>query len=225
MALSKDDLAAIRNAAKEAAQEAIREHFDGPVESVTAQLESIGPIEISVDDDAAKRIARAVVEELGSSGFAGKPTARTLTRHETVRALIQTPLSQQLMPGEWLTVNLQINGSEKLSEIDYWRVRLNTGCGPQGELEGQPAAFRGFETADTPAERARLERANSTSRVFDLQKVGDHYELDMNAPLVEVAGLEPIKAHPLVHAVRVQSWEALDEWIRFTAAGRPNKAD
>lgn len=163
---------------------------------------------------------------VGGDGAALAQNPNIAARNPKVPALIQTQLSQQLLPGEWLLVNMQIDGADKgIAEVDYWRIRLNTGCGPQGELEGQPAAFRGFEQADTPAERVRLDRANSTARVHDVKRVDGRYELDIDTHLVDVAGIERIKAHPRVHAVRVANWAALDEWIRFTAGGRPNKAD
>lgn len=147
----------------------------------------------------------------------GNPIA---AHHDAIPALIQTDTSMKLLPGEWLVVNLQVNGAELITDIDYWRVRLNTGCGPQGELDGQPAAHRQFETADTEAERERLARATSSSFAFDLAWVNDNWQLDMSKPLVKVAGLTPITAHPIVHIVRAVSWDALDEWVRWTAQGR-----
>lgn len=147
----------------------------------------------------------------------GNPIA---AHHDAIPALIQTDTSMKLLPGEWLVVNLQANGAELITDIDYWRVRLNTGCGPQGELDGQPAAHRGFETADTPAERERLARATSSSFAFDVAWVSGNWQLDMSKPLVKAAGLTPIAAHPIVHIVRAVSWDALDEWVRWTAQGR-----
>lgn len=146
----------------------------------------------------------------------GNPIA---AHHPTIPALIQTDTSMKLLPGEWLVVNLQVNGAELVTELDYWRVRLNTGCGPQGELDGQPAAHRQFETADTEAERERLARATSTSFAFEVVKTGDTYA-PITMPLVIAAGLKPIAAHPIVHVVRAVSWDALDEWVRWTAQGR-----
>lgn len=226
--LSPEDLAAFAEASKKAAADGIAEYFTafesvmGEVSELTAQ----GGVDLSPDAIAAigAEIARqlAKADQVAAVSPQGNPIA---ARHPKIQALIQTPLSQQLMPGEYLLVNMQINGAEKLADADYWRVRLNTGCGPQGELDGQPAAHRGFETADTPAESLRLARATSTSRCYNVVKVGDRYLLDESAPLIDAAGIERIKAHPKVHAVRVANWEALDEWVRWTASGRPNKAD
>lgn len=141
--------------------------------------------------------------------------------------LIQTPLSQKLLPGHWLYTNLQVrpNAPVTLGSASgaALRVRLNVGCNATGGLEA--AAFRGFEQADSVTEQPRLDRANSTSFVFDIEPVTingiDTFRLSKTPALAAANMVNPHK-YPIIHAVRIGNefgMEELDAWTERTAAG------
>lgn len=168
-----------------------------------------------------KEIDKALAERFGPLPSIDAPMAvkTPLAAATHPFGMIQTRLSQELLPGEWIVTNLQrVKGEPNLTLTRAARISLNVGCDKAGNL--LPVFGAGFEQADTPEDQARLARFNSSSMVYDVVLVGRTYMLDRTTPLVQAAGLTPIKSHPIVHAVRAINRDALDEWVRWTAQGR-----
>lgn len=126
---------------------------------------------------------------------------------------IQTPLSKQLLPGDWMWTNLQFRAGSiyrrAMDDVDEVRIQLNVGCDVGGNL--RPAAFRGFEQSGSVHSDARLSRHNSTDFLFDVKAAKFGYVLDTSKPIGRMFDDSKLR----FSAVRCADDAALDEWVRW----------
>jgi hypothetical protein len=107
------------------------------------------------------------------------------------------------------------------------RIMLNCGCDAHGvwhDAQGEPvpAANRGFEQADTLAERERLKRYNSTPMVYDIAIIQGQPRLALDRHVAAVTGLTPTGKYPNFYAIRAVDAAALSECLQSIAASRGN---
>lgn len=144
----------------------------------------------------------------------------------TSAGLFQNDDSRQYMPGVWLYSTTRLMRKDHgLTEDQVRRIMLNCGCLENGvwwDENGDPfpAAFRGFEQADSKTEEARLYRRNATAFVKDIEQVTSRngtkrWELS-STPLGKVLGLMG-ETTPLIYAVRARTEADLADWIRWAA--------
>lgn len=130
------------------------------------------------------------------------------------------------LPGLWIYSTTQLmDKNHGLTEDQVRRIMLNCGCLENGvwwDENGDPfpAAFRGFEQADSQTEEARLYRRNATAFVKDIEQVtsrngSKRWELS-STPLGKVLGLMG-ETTPLIYAVRARTEADLADWIRWAA--------
>ena len=143
--------------------------------------------------------------------------------------LFQNDSSRKHLPGVWLYSTTQLQGKHDLPPDVVDRIMLNCGCDAEGGWHDghgnpTPAAHRGFEQADTNAERARLERFNATPRVFEIKHspVLGRNILNEGRHVAIVAAIPPAGKNPPVYAVRAIDARALDEWCEYMAVSRTN---
>lgn len=143
------------------------------------------------------------------------PASLAMTQNDESRKLIG--------PEFWFYSTLQAESAP--TNDARVRIMLNCGCDAHGvwhDAQGEPvpAANRGFEQADTPAERERLKRYNATPMVYDIAIIQGQPRLALDRHVAAVTGLVPAGKYPNFYAIRAADEAALSECLQAIAASR-----